>query len=189
MTRAWHEISCLLPERKAAKRRVVAQRPNHVSVALQATMGDRMVLLGSDLEEENDSNVGWSAVIANHTNVGGRSKIYKVAHHGSPNAHHDGIYTDLLEPAPIAILTPFRRSGLPADSDVQRMMKRCEGVHLSAPVSPPKSTQRDRTTEKIMKDMVRRRRAESVQMGLVRLRWTTGKGLQVEHFGSAHRAA
>lgn len=184
-TKAVQVIADLIPRFKAPKRRIVSTSPNHASVALQVFRGATSILLGSDLEEEGEGNTGWSAVIANQVNVGGPSAVYKVAHHGSANGHHDGIFTDLLAPSPLGLLTPYRRSKLPTAADVVRLKARCSSVHLTAPTEGRKTTPRPRVVEKIIRDTVTEHRAEVVPMGMVRIRWGASPTPVVQHFGTA----
>jgi beta-lactamase superfamily II metal-dependent hydrolase len=189
ITRTLQEIGGLLPQQNAPKRRLVSTAPNESSVAIMLKFGSRGVLLGSDLEEEGDAARGWQAVVANHGNVGGRSDVYKVAHHGSPTAHHQPIYADLLNPGATAVLTPFRRSKLPGEADIARVTQQVSALHQTATTEGRKVPSREPTVERILRDAVKNRRAETTDMGMVRLRFRETGPISVQHFGGAFQAA
>ena len=98
--------------------------PNHVSVALRLDIGDRRILLGSDLEETGDPLIGWSAVLSSVGLPQGKASAYKVAHHGSVSGHCDRVWSEMLEENPLSLLTPFRwgRHRLPAAADRRRIL-------------------------------------------------------------------
>src|SRR5438477_8068024 len=90
--------------------------PNDASVVVWLKIGERSVLLGADLEEHGDAARGWSAILVSEHPVAirdERAELYKVAHHGSITAHHDGIWSDLLGADPVAIVSPWNRGRLP----------------------------------------------------------------------------
>jgi hypothetical protein len=102
-------IAAEMPHTGKPKRSLGSPSPNEVSVASLLEIGDAAVLLGADLENSKPSS-GWDAVIAanRHTRFGAKAGLYKVAHHGSLTGHNTDIWTELLEPSPIAVLSPWR---------------------------------------------------------------------------------
>jgi hypothetical protein len=85
-------------------------------------VGEVAILLGGDLEETSDDQIGWSAIIDSTERPRKRAIVFKVPHHGSGNAHHEGVWTEMLVAAPYAILTPWNRGRkLPTPSDVTRI--------------------------------------------------------------------
>ena len=68
-----------------------------------------------------------------------RASIYKVAHHGSANAHHDGIWQELLVEDAHAVVAPWAlgRSVLPTEADIQRICSLSGEGHLTAPPRTP----------------------------------------------------
>lgn len=178
-----------IPEFRSAKRRIVSSSPNHAAVAIQVERGDFRALLGSDLEERGDPESGWSAVIANHINVGGRSGLYKVAHHGSETAHHAGIFDQLCE-APASIVTPYRRSRLPRNDDLSRLDEHSSAVHMTADPRVGSPPRRPRAVERTIKTVTKAHGLMSSKMGLVRVRSrTSAPGHAFEHFGAAHEVS
>ncbi|MBN2497434.1 MAG: MBL fold metallo-hydrolase [Deltaproteobacteria bacterium] len=136
VTRAFRSFSRLLQSRGSPKKRIPAPERNQGSVAILLSVGSKSILLGADLEAGREDR-GWAAVLATHAVVEGKSKIYKVAHHGSESADNPQIWTDLLLDQPIAILTPFSRGNvhLPTESDIQRIEKRTRYLYSTARVA------------------------------------------------------
>ena len=108
-------IGDLVPKVGDAKTRVQNLSPNEVAVAFWIEVGDVVVLLGADVEK-----VGWVEILSNSGRPGGKASAFKIAHHGSGNAHEPTVWKDMLEGDPVAVLTPWRRGGgaLPTAKDV-----------------------------------------------------------------------
>jgi Metallo-beta-lactamase superfamily len=70
------------------RKRLSATDPNEFAIALWIEVGDEAVLLGADLLN-GPTGCGWQAVLATFSNPFPAS-LYKVPHHGAPNAHSDG---------------------------------------------------------------------------------------------------
>jgi hypothetical protein len=103
-----------------AKRRMADQDPNDLSVATLLAIGDQGILLGADLEENGDQELGWSAVVRLAQSP--KAEIFKVPHHGSQNAHCKEVWDEMLGPNPIAIVTQWSKNrGLPTATDVARL--------------------------------------------------------------------
>lgn len=83
---------------------------NHTSVVLHVRVGQKVILLGADRETLQGPTRGWNSVKVCHGERAlDKASLYKIAHHGSPNADADVIWTELLDENPIAFLAPFRR--------------------------------------------------------------------------------
>lgn len=96
--------------------------PNELAVALWIETTDgRAILLGADLLK-GPAGCGWGAVLGSFRPEV-QASVYKVAHHGSVNAHHDGIWEKLLVDDPVALLAPYRAGQypVPRPSDVARI--------------------------------------------------------------------
>jgi hypothetical protein len=136
-------ISALIPTQKATKFRCPDLQPNDVSVATWAKVGATDMLLGADLEEHGSTSRGWSAIIASPNRPSGFAALFKIAHHGSITGHHDGIWTTLLVPGVVAVLTPWNKGRkLPTDADCARIKGLTSNGYLTsrAVVSSLKST-------------------------------------------------
>jgi hypothetical protein len=124
-------IGNLLPAVKTTKHRMPDQTPNHLSVVTWIRLGDLAILMGADLEEVGDPDLGWSAIVGNASRPSGRAAIFKIPHHGSITGHHPLVWTELLDQSPITMLTPWNRGGgLPTVTDVERISQ-LSGTSLS----------------------------------------------------------
>jgi hypothetical protein len=126
----------------ADKKRRVRTKKNEASAALWISVGSTSVLLGADLENTRNPLTGWTAAIHQlATQLEGSAELYKVAHHGSTNAHHDDIWSELLCAAPIAVLAPWQLAdgALPTDDDLDRLCQLAGSVYVSAPAEGSRS--------------------------------------------------
>ena len=107
-------IGRLIPGLRETKTRVPTFSPNDISIATWIRVDNIVILLGADLERR-----GWTEVLENRGRPIGRASIFKVAHHGSAGADEPGVWGQMLEEEPIAVLTPFRRGrhALPLRAD------------------------------------------------------------------------
>jgi hypothetical protein len=107
--------------------------PNGASVAAAVRAGEKMVLLGADLSNSDNPLSGWEAVLG-FARPDLPVTLVKVPHHGSAGAHHDGMWSELVEAGAIAILTPWTLAGrfLPLADDIDRLKAVAEDVYLTA---------------------------------------------------------
>ena len=166
--------------------RVPSLSPNDVSVALWVKVEDVAVLLGSDLERR-----GWTAVLENVALRDGKASVFKVPHHGSEDAHEPGVWKQMLELDPLAVLTPWRRGNrtLPIQRDVKRILSHTPNAYATARIGSSTRAPVNRAS------MVRRTIRESgirlrrlvMSPGFVRLRYPLASGApwKIETFGSA----
>jgi beta-lactamase superfamily II metal-dependent hydrolase len=172
VTRAFTEFARLAPQANEPKRRITSQSPNDASVATWTTLGNWHLLFGADLEEPGDPRVGWSAVLASPNRPQGRAVVNKVAHHGSTDAHHDGIWEELLVSDPLAVLAPWVLGGgvLPSVADVRRICALAGSVLLTSPARYPAPVRHDARAERMIRESVRYIRQTEAPLGHVRLR-------------------
>lgn len=137
------------------------------------------------MEEHHD--YGWSALsVISRWNKRAKASFYKVAHHGSENAHADLKWENLLASRPISALTPFRHgsTSLPRQSDIDRLKLKSGSVYTasggsSAPSMPATHL---KLLKQVAKQVVRKERA----IGHLRFRKVVNsKGWVSECFGSA----
>ena len=110
----FHEkIAAIMPRARQTKRTVRSPSPNHASVATLISVGPLGIVLGADIENSGRLTAGWEAILGTHRlqPFGPRASLYKASHHGSENAHNQGVWEDLLTANPLAVLTPWRRGG------------------------------------------------------------------------------
>lgn len=106
---------------------------NGASVAVSVQSGGIGLLLGADLETSANKKTGWDAVLA-YSRPPRKANAVKVPHHGSAGAHHPDMWSELLEPNSLAVLTPWIRGGkyLPTDADLVRMKAFSTEVYITA---------------------------------------------------------
>ena len=166
--------SCVTAASKGiADSRLMFGAPNDVAVALLLEVGGRQILLGSDLEEESNPLVGWSAVMAGQTAPGTKSETFKVAHHGSVTGHHDPVWDDILQKNALALLTPFRhgKHKLPNPTDRARILARTPRAYISAdPGVSGKAAKKAPKVQSLIDSTIRNRRAAVGPVGHIRWR-------------------
>lgn len=184
---AYLDIDRLLPAVKEPKRRIMSTTPNHAAVALWVSIGNHNILLGSDLEETNESNTGWSVIVSSTTRPIGKASFFKIPHHGSCNAHHPQVWTEMLEEKPIAVLTPYEKGNhkLPTREDVNRICSLTDKAYSTATIGRNQTVKRDRIVEKTIRETVRNIRQLHISMGHVRLRTKIHSDWRIEIFGDA----
>jgi beta-lactamase superfamily II metal-dependent hydrolase len=99
-------------------RRRSAVDPNELAVALWIEVGGTSLLLGADLTI-GPTGCGWKAVLSTFK-PGRQATVFKVPHHGSPNAHHPEVWSLLLAESPVALLAPYRAGATPRPSPEDR---------------------------------------------------------------------
>ena len=156
---------------KGDSRRFKRFSPNDLSIAILVRAGVYSLLLGADLENAVANEFGWKAVLESPFRPKERSYAFKVAHHGSPNAHHDDIWKTMLVPQPIAMLTPYAklRAPLPTNDDVQRVKGLAAATYCTT-WPPSKKPPRRHGVDGIVGGATKTRRAINQSSGHVRLR-------------------
>lgn len=151
-----------------------APRPlrNPSSVVLWVKVGSTRILLGADLENAADPAKGWQAVIGASGRPTDPCHFVKVPHHGSKDAHHEGMWTELLVHEPRAALTPFvsGRVNLPRSSDIERIVSRTSTAWLTRSGAVTGPRKRPRAVERTIGEVVRSIRTISIDPGRVTFR-------------------
>ena len=179
-------VGVLLPSIGQMKTRVPHVSPNDVAVVLWVCIDDVAVLLGSDLERG-----AWIEILKNRQRPSGSASVFKVPHHGSANAHEDGVWTQMLESEPFAVLTPWHRGGrvLPTRQDVQRILAHTGRAFATAKgkQTSQSSKGRDRLVTRTLGEAKATLRDRPVLTGTVRLRRQIRSGAEwrVELLGPA----
>lgn len=163
--------------------RKVIPRPtkNHNAVVLVVTYNnDCKILLGSDLEETNNPLTGWSAIVNSPNRPIGKSDVFKIPHHGSETAHSNDVWTNMVEKDGIGVLTSKigGRSNIPKPGDIKRLKGYI--THLFCTSEPlTKKQKRDRTVEKTIKSIVKKRVPLNGEIGHIQLRIDNNSGITV----------
>ena len=181
----------MLPHAKSAQRIVSSPTQNQASVVLLCQIGSDQILLGADLERENDPSLGWQAVIETVAAASARAGVLKVPHHGAESGHDGRLWEHLLDSKPIAVLTPFQtgRQDLPTDDDVQRIVNLTDKAYATA---LPKKRRKYKASDRVVSDVLSTSavNVEEVRVGFghVRIRKKIGADSEpwrVELFGDA----
>jgi beta-lactamase superfamily II metal-dependent hydrolase len=107
--------------------------PNGASVVTSIQRGNVGLLLGADLETSSNPETGWDAVIT-YSQPPLKASAVKVPHHGSAGAHHDSMWSELLDSDALAVVTPWIRGAksLPTDQDLLRIKALSRHVYITA---------------------------------------------------------
>jgi hypothetical protein len=161
-----------MPNLKETKRRATPRRPNHLAVALWIEAGPEAILLGSDLEETNDSKTGWSVIVESSERPEGSAGVFKVPHHGSATGHNDAIWDKMIAKGAYAILTPFVHAGtnLPTETDIGRIKSRTPLTYITSRFEARAPVRRDPVVERTVRETVGRIRTAEPKTGHIRLR-------------------
>ena len=159
-------IGKLLQEVAKHRGRVTSANRNDRSIVLWIRLGNAIVLLGSDLEEAGDRDSGWSAITFSNIKKA-KATAFKVPHHGPNSSHLDEVSTELLEPNPPSVVTPWKVAArsLPTRQDVERLQGLTDQLYVT---TIPQNKRRPRSVE--VDQMVR---LTALDMGQVFL--TTGQ--------------
>ena len=174
---AHREILALLPADKQPRKPIAHMDPNHTGIVVLISVSGQNILLGADLAESGDIRIGWSRIVADPARPKCKSTIFKIPHHGSGGAHNDNVWTQLLEPKPLSILSSFVRGSccLPKKDDMRRILKYTNKVWITAdPYKKRKPNKRDNMVEKTIKETVVSMRALT-EKGHVKMRLDCGK--------------
>jgi len=163
---------------------------NHDSIALWIRYKDQRILLGSDLEVTNDSDTGWAAVLKINQFPDGKSQVFKIPHHGSPNGDCAEVWETLVSPEnPFLAVTSYSRGRTqrPSDEDLWRLMERTTNLYST---SLPKRSmiRRESAVERTIKEVSKNRWTVGKNLGQIRIREKGIRGeISVEVFGSAEK--
>jgi len=164
------EIAGLMPAPMRTQKRCTPQRPNHLSVVSLVEIGPESILLGADLEETNDPNTGWSAIVNSSARPLRRASVFKIPHHGSVNAHNRDVWNQMLVKAPFSNLTPYRRSCLPTADDVRRINGFTPNAFSTSQARTGNSRRRPPEVAKTLKEMGVSVKPAEPRTGVLRLR-------------------
>jgi hypothetical protein len=151
------------------KRRVPEIQPNDASVVLSLKIQDTLILLGADLENIDNNQRGWRAIVASWNPAAGRHHYFKIPHHGSANAHCDDVWRDMLVADVYAGLTPFKHM-LPTDEDIQRIRKLTRNGFMTAPRRVGRFRTRKPAVDRTIRGMTRAIWVYPANFGHVRCR-------------------
>jgi hypothetical protein len=153
---------------------------------IDATPPDRpaSALLGGDLEDSGQSNMGWNAILSGSSGRYTGGDVFKVPHHGSPTSHNPAVWQTMLKADPHSVLTPYLVSSLPTDADVRRLRQLTPNLFSTMPRVGNRPRRRDSTVERILAGYQLRSAAGTGQIR-IRMDATRSSSPQVELFHGA----
>lgn len=159
--------------------------PNELSVALWIDVGQQSMLLGADLLR-GPAGCGWQAVLATHR-PDKRASLFKVPHHGAPNAHHEQVFEDLLADKPVAILAPYRagKTRRPSGDDVRRLCALTSATFATADSQAPPKSRQQRLAAATLSSLAKNVRDPWGTVGHIRARSTDAGSFRVQVSGHA----
>ena len=181
-------IGGLLPGERDGKTRIPGQSPNEIAIVLSVEVKDDVVLLGSDLEKR-----GWVEILRSGSRLTGKASAFKVPHHGSESSHEPGVWNQMLDRDPFAVLAPWQRGNriLPTQNDVKRILSQTVNAYSTSDgnLRKPKPSRRreNRMVEKTIRESEVRLRRLEMSFNAIRLRRIISSqgGWRVETFGTA----
>ena len=169
-----------------SKDRLPTLSPNRISVALWVTVKDIVALLGGDLPKKE-----WLNILEHCQSREGTASVFKVPHHGAPNADHPRIWAEMLDPEPYAVLTPWHKGGRsrPTATDARRLLSYSK--HTYATARGVSRTRRNRELQRLVQRSIADTdvdlRSAVAPIGAIRLRKAidNAEDWKVELFGEA----
>ncbi len=151
---------------------IPAQVENRSSIVLSFSLNQTTGLLGGDLENSQDLGMGWKAVITSDVRPEQKAHMFKVPHHGFPNAHCEEVWAQMCVSDVFAVVTPYTsgRTPRPAPDDMQRLLSCTSNLIATAPSSVGKDKNYNTTVQKLLKSTVRKRTTLTGRMGHVQIR-------------------
>lgn len=133
--------------------KITPPTPNQTSVVLWVEIGSQSILLGADLEKPGDPSIGWTVILNNSTVISGLAAIFKVPHHGAESAHEPRVWSEMLHPNPIALITPFSLGDkfLPTTEDIQRLNGLTSDAYIT---SQPSKRKRHKWRNRVVRELV-----------------------------------
>ncbi len=176
LTDAFARFMELMPEKGDHPRRLPRLTPNDLSIALRIDTPGFFAVLGGDLENVSDPLRGWNAVITSPVRHPAKGQAIKIAHHGSQNGDHPEIWSELLQPSPLAMLTPYSRGRdpLPTEGDIQRLQSNTAQLFCTTWPPTKRPPRRDSAVQRTIKQVTRSHRAVPSTVGHIRLRTPIG---------------
>lgn len=156
---------------------------NHHSIVLHLSIGINNILLGGDLPSGSKSFEGWKAVLNIKNLTLGKSKIFKVSHHGSHTSYLPSIWNTLIEENPIAVMTPKLscQNPPPTADDITNIKEHSNFVYCTC--SPKAKRGSKIISDKIERELsyINERKKVTGKMGHVRVRFNANQTPTEEH--------
>jgi hypothetical protein len=186
------ELASEMPTVGETKYRARVHNRNDLCVALWLSVGDNHILLGSDLEQTTEADIGWKAVLSSTARPQRRAGAFKIPHHGSITGHSSEVWDVMVTGDSLALLTPFTRgrTSLPGRDDAARILSHTEKAYITAAAQSKTKLQRPSGVEKTLRAFGKKLRPALPNTGAVRIRKnlaeSNGEWLVETFFGARH---
>jgi len=166
-------FSSLIPHDNAERITLQSPKKNHLSIVLWVSCNNSTVLLGSDLEEVNDEETGWRAIINSSLRPEEKAHLFKIPHHGSKTGHSDDVWNMMVKEDVLCLVTENTRGSysIPTPKDIARI-KSYSSKLFSTSAPRQKLSKRNNTVEKTLREMAKKRKSLGGDLGQIQVRIT-----------------
>jgi len=162
----------LVPKEDQRRSTVPAMEPNDLAIVLTIRVAGLRFLLGSDLEEDGRTGLGWQAVLERFCEIDNSHEGFKISHHGSETGHHAEVWPKMMKEDAWAALTPYLHGikPLPSPRDVERICSLSPTAYITAPSSTTRYRHPKPAVRKQLREMQASIVEEGARQGHIRLR-------------------
>ena len=124
------------------RKRISLPSANDRSVAILLCIGDQNIILGADLEnDENDYVSGWGAIMKRNICLKGKkADVYKIPHHGSITGYAPEFLEEYVQKGCLAKMTTWHKGGriLPKDDMLTLYMGLTDRLYITSRPNRPR---------------------------------------------------
>jgi type VI protein secretion system component Hcp len=183
------EISTLITEYGMSNKHIVKNTPNFNSVALFLKLGNHRAVLGADLEVSiTNKNIGWDDIVNNSQSIDKKASFFKIPHHGSQNAFHNGLWVNFLATNTKAGLTPWNRGHkLPTLKMLEFYKSKADELFITSKINDGSPKKRDKSINKMIQEFNIDLEEVPFNYGIIRARidMTNNTDWLIERYGTA----
>ncbi|PQP35636.1 hypothetical protein C6A37_01355 [Desulfobacteraceae bacterium SEEP-SAG9] len=112
------------PQEKMELKEISDHKHNMIASAIRISVGNVVVILGSDVEKGVNASSGWRGIVNSADAPDLCVKTLKVPHHGSPGAYYHKAWAEHCKNGKIiSVITPFNKGShpRPTENDIERV--------------------------------------------------------------------
>lgn len=173
-------FTALLPETGTERKTLPRPTKNDNSIVLWLSCSGRIVLLGADLEETDDVETGWKAIVGSSVRPAGKASFFKIPHHGSITGHSDDVWEHMVKNHAVCLMTEHSRGGysLPKDKDVERIKEKTTTLFCTS-LPKHRIVKRENAVERTLRGMTTKRKSLGGSIGQVQIRVSNDSKMKV----------
>ena len=184
VVKGYAAIADLLPT-KSNRNPIPCPVENPSSVVLWISCDGVDILLGGDLPTATDANEGWIAILDSPAKWARSASLFKVPHHGSPESDDNRIWSELLDKAVVALVTPYTPQR-PLETDCLRLIESADRASISSSPHSRKQPKRHRIVKDQLASTTKWIQPQESEISYVHcIRETPGDSWVIDHYGSA----